>query len=934
MAGGKNNEPIIVAQIMGKMNGGGVETVIMNYYRHIDRTKVQFDFICDEDSTNIPYEEIEKLGGHVILCPPYQKLFKYMKFLKKLFHEKNYYVVHSNINTLSIFPLKEAKKAGVKVRIAHSHNMSDPHEFKRNLLKNILRKFSKKYATDYYACGEAAGRYQFGNKVFDAGKVTIVRNAIDVEKYKYNPAIRKKIRDELGIEEKDFVVGHIGAFRRQKNHIFLIDVFARVKKIHKNAKLVLAGQGPLEETIRHKVKEMGLDRDVLFLGQCNNTNELYSAFDVFCLPSLYEGLPVVAIEAQANGLRCIFSKSITTEIRTEKSTFITNDISEFANAIINEGANCERINNLKKDYDITYQSMRLLDNYHEALKRKTKTSPFKEIIKKIRLSINKIGSKHRAKLLNGINPTIISNNCFAGIIYQYLGLKYTSPTIGLYFFAKDYIKFVKNFDYYISKELKFIPYWESSHRDALIKKGETYCPIGVLGDVEIIFLHYKTESEALEKWNKRVSRINKDCLIFKFSEQNECTEKDIHEFANIDIPNKLFITARKYDGVNSIVVSGSTTTNEVMKDYYSIHKYVDIVKTIKDSNNKKKKIAFVVYGGAYSGAETVNVRIANALKDEYDFVYISKHGSIDHVLRENNIRHLPIRKYSKKELANIISREEPDIIHATDYRASIISALAAKKTPVISHIHNNAPWIRKKSARTLAYLYAAKRAAKVLFVSNSIKDEFVYAKKISRNTIIVSNPVSVQDIMRKKDGTRNGKKYDICCVARVTDVKNPELFIDVISEIKKKIPTIKAVWVGGGDMLDKAKKICSERDLKDNIIFTGHVDNPVSYYSESKVFLMTSRWEGYGLSAFEALAMGLPCVVAKVGGLEEIVNDACGRLCVSKDDYVSESVRLMSDDSYYKKKSHEAINRAKRLDNHETYFRDIDNIYKSIATWR
>ena len=187
MTGGKNNQPIVVAQIMGKWVGGGVEAVIMNYYRHIDRSKIQFDFICDEDSTNIPYEEIEKLGGHVILCPPYQKLFKYMKFLEKLFREKKYRIVHSNINTLSVFPLRAAKKAGVKVRIAHSHSTSNPKEWKKNLLKNTLRPFSKKYATDYFACGELAGRYLFGNKTFDSGKVKIVHNAIDVEKFKFDP---------------------------------------------------------------------------------------------------------------------------------------------------------------------------------------------------------------------------------------------------------------------------------------------------------------------------------------------------------------------------------------------------------------------------------------------------------------------------------------------------------------------------------------------------------------------------------------------------------------------------------------------------------------------------------------------------------------------------------------------------------------------------
>lgn len=365
MAGGKTKEPIVVAQIMGKWVGGGVEAVIMNYYRHIDRSKVQFDFICDEDSTNIPYEEIEKLGGKVILCPPYQKLHKYMKFLEKLFREKKYRIVHSNINTLSVFPLRAAKKAGVPVRIAHSHSTSNPREMKRNLIKNILRKFSKKYATDYFACSEAAGRYQFGNKTFGEGKVKIVSNAIDIERFRYDPVARKKLRKEIGLKNDDFVIGHIGRFVETKNHTFLVDVFAEIKKGCENAKLVLVGQGPLREEIEKKVKKFGLEKDVFFLGQRSDTDKLYSVFDVFCLPSLYEGLPVVGVEAQANGVPCIFSDKITKEIMVNKNTAMIDiknirDVAKMMKAVL------ERYNGgIEAFFDISNKVMMLENEYEE-----------------------------------------------------------------------------------------------------------------------------------------------------------------------------------------------------------------------------------------------------------------------------------------------------------------------------------------------------------------------------------------------------------------------------------------------------------------------------------------------------------------------------------------------------------------------------------------
>ncbi|MGN1012217.1 MAG: glycosyltransferase family 1 protein [Clostridia bacterium] len=316
----ENKEPIRVAQIIGKWLGGGVEAVVMNYYRYIDKSKIQFDFICDEDSTNIPYEEIEKLGGKVILIPPYQKVLKYHKELKRVLKEGKYKIVHSHINTLSVFSLFAAKCAGVPVRIAHSHSTTNKKEKKKNLIKQVLRPFSKVFATDYMCCSELAGRWLFGNKEFDKGNVYILNNAIDLDKFKYDEKIRKEKRKELGIEDDTLVIGHVGRFVEQKNHRFLIDIFNEVHKEKENSILLLAGQGPLMEEIKNKVKSLNLENNVKFLGQRNDINELYQVFDVFCLPSLYEGLPVVGVEAQATGLLCIFSNDMTKETKVLETT--------------------------------------------------------------------------------------------------------------------------------------------------------------------------------------------------------------------------------------------------------------------------------------------------------------------------------------------------------------------------------------------------------------------------------------------------------------------------------------------------------------------------------------------------------------------------------------------------------------------------------------
>ena len=367
------NEPIRIAQVMGKWVGGGVESVIMNYYKHIDRNKIQFDFICDSDSTNIPYEEIEKLGGRVILVPPYQKLPKYIKRLKKIFKENNYKIVHSNINALSVFPLYAAKKAKVPIRIAHSHSTSNKKEWKKNIVKNTLRPFSKKYANNYFACTDHAGRWLFKNRVVDSGKLYIVNNAIDIEKFMYNEDIRKKIRKDLKLKDTDIVIGNIGRFMKQKNHSFLIDIFSELHKKNNNYKLLLIGQGPLEEEIKNKVKELKLQDSVYFLGQKNNVNEYYSAFDLFLFPSLYEGLGMVMIEAQCAGLSCVASTEVPKIAKvSEKAYFIDLDdqIEKWVNKITDidisdRSIDLERIK--KSSYDIESEVSKLEEKYMDLI---------------------------------------------------------------------------------------------------------------------------------------------------------------------------------------------------------------------------------------------------------------------------------------------------------------------------------------------------------------------------------------------------------------------------------------------------------------------------------------------------------------------------------------------------------------------------------------
>ncbi len=307
-----DKKPIRIAQIVGPVCEGGVESCIMNYYLHIDRTKYQFDFFVENTSRIINKDKIRKLGGRVIIIPHYTNVFKYMKVLRRLFEKGKYDIVHSNMNSLSVFTLKAAKKAGVPIRIAHSHSTSNKREHKRNFIKNLLRPFSRKYATHYFACSEYAGRWLFGNKAFDAGKVTIINNAIDLERFKFSPVWREEIRTQYDIDDK-FVVGTIGRFVTQKNQLFLIDIFNEYLKTNPDAALMFVGDGPLHNKLRARVRRYALGDRVIFAGVHKHTERYLAAMDCFVFPSLYEGFGMTFLEAQVGGLKCIGSTMVPDE---------------------------------------------------------------------------------------------------------------------------------------------------------------------------------------------------------------------------------------------------------------------------------------------------------------------------------------------------------------------------------------------------------------------------------------------------------------------------------------------------------------------------------------------------------------------------------------------------------------------------------------------
>lgn len=305
------SEPIRVLHIVTHMNRGGLETMLMNYYRNIDRKQLQFDFLVHREKRGAYDNEIEAMGGKIYRLPPLNPFdLQYRKRLQQFFFDHpEYKIVHSHIDCMSAIPLRAAKKAGVPVRIAHSHSSNQDRDVKY-LLKLYYKKFIPKNATYLMACGKQAGEWMYGGADFH-----ILKNAIDARHYIFNYETYCAVRGHLAVGSDEILIGHVGRFSPPKNHDFLIDVFAECVKMNQKAKLILVGDGNLRPGVEEKVKTLGLEENVIFTGECGDVARLMQAMDVFVFPSIYEGLPLTIVEAQAAGLPCLISDAVPIECK-------------------------------------------------------------------------------------------------------------------------------------------------------------------------------------------------------------------------------------------------------------------------------------------------------------------------------------------------------------------------------------------------------------------------------------------------------------------------------------------------------------------------------------------------------------------------------------------------------------------------------------------
>jgi len=302
--------PIRVLHVVTNMSYGGLENLLMNYYRNIDRTKIQFDFLTHVDIHQDFEEEIEALGGLLYRLPQLNPFsFTYRKMLDAFFAaHTEYQIVHCHLDCLAGIPLKAAKKSGIPVRIAHSHTSNQTRNLKLPI-KLAYKKIIPQNATAFFSCGKVAGDW-----MFEGRKYEIMNNAIDATTFRFDPEKAKDVRSKLGLENQ-FVIGHVGQFRTEKNHVFLIEIFKQIVDRHADSALVLVGKGPQMEPAKARAEELGILDKVLFLGARPDIPELMQAMDAFVLPSFYEGFPVTMVEAQAAGLPCIISDRVPIECK-------------------------------------------------------------------------------------------------------------------------------------------------------------------------------------------------------------------------------------------------------------------------------------------------------------------------------------------------------------------------------------------------------------------------------------------------------------------------------------------------------------------------------------------------------------------------------------------------------------------------------------------
>ncbi|MBR5156072.1 MAG: glycosyltransferase [Clostridia bacterium] len=342
-----------------------------------------------------------------------------------------------------------------------------------------------------------------------------------------------------------------------------------------------------------------------------------------------------------------------------------------------------------------------------------------------------------------------------------------------------------------------------------------------------------------------------------------------------------------------------------------------------------KKVLHILNTSKFSGAENVVVTLIEAfckMSDDTEFIYVSPDGSIRKVLEEKKITFEPVKAVSVSELRRVIKKYKPDIIHAHDFTASIIAALAAGKISVISHLHNNGPWLKKYCIKSFAYGISCIKYRHILSVSDSIFSEYVFGRFIKGKGAVIGNPINTLKVAGLAERAEESETFDVCFLGRLCEAKDPVRFVEIVRKLSESIP-VKTVIIGDGPYRQKVEEKILEYGLGESIVLKGFLSNPYGILKKSKALCAPSKWEGFGLMAVEALSLGVPVAASPVGGLVDIVTDRCGKFCQTDSEFVDFLESVLKDEETFKTYSQAAKDRAKELDNMDDYYNKIKSFY-------
>lgn len=363
---------IRILHYIGTLELGGSQSFVMELYRNIDRTKIQFDFIIFEGWRGPLYEEIISLGGRVFESPKYNGLnhFEFIKWWNRFFSlQQGYNVLHGHVRSVAAIYLPIAREHGV-FTILHSHSASNGTGLEAAV--KLFLQLPVRYMADYYmACSVDAGRWLFGKRTVNGNRYRTIPNAINTERFVFKPEIRDRMRHEYGLDNQ-LVLGHVGRFVEVKNHLFLLNIIAKLLDVRQDVKLLLIGDGPLKKEIENKCRKMRLSEHVIFAGSRLNTEDFYQAMDVFVFPSKWEGLGIVSIEAQTSGLPCVVSDGVPKSVDIGAGLvkrLSLDDVSEWVDSIVKMNTNKRESKTTEvkaSGYDIHDNTVKMMYFYEKA----------------------------------------------------------------------------------------------------------------------------------------------------------------------------------------------------------------------------------------------------------------------------------------------------------------------------------------------------------------------------------------------------------------------------------------------------------------------------------------------------------------------------------------------------------------------------------------